>query len=137
MTTPPPDQQPPIAAAVIVHEGKVLLVKRRISEGTLSWQFPAGAIEPGETPSQAAVRETREETGLTVAPLRILGERIHPNTGRALIYVSCELIKGQAVIGDSHELSGVAWSDGASLSSYVPLGFYPAVQDYLNAALVI
>jgi ADP-ribose pyrophosphatase YjhB (NUDIX family) len=51
-----PDQ-PPIAAAIIVRDGKVLLVRRRVREGTLSWQFPAGAIEADETPGQAAIRE--------------------------------------------------------------------------------
>ena len=54
--------EPAIAAAVIAHEGKVLLVKRRVKEGSLSWQFPAGAIETGESATQAATREAKEET---------------------------------------------------------------------------
>ena len=46
-----------IAAAVIVSKGTVLLIRRRTAEGQLSWQFPAGMVEPGETPADAAVRE--------------------------------------------------------------------------------
>lgn len=42
-------RQPGVAAAVIVHEGRVLMVRRRVSEGSLSWQFPARKVEPGET----------------------------------------------------------------------------------------
>lgn len=38
--------RPAIAAAVVVHEGRVLMVRRRVSEGRLSWQFPAGEVEP-------------------------------------------------------------------------------------------
>jgi 8-oxo-dGTP diphosphatase len=61
VTTPGSEEQA-IAAAIIARGGSVLLVKRRASEGKLSWQFPAGAIEEGESPEDAAVREAREET---------------------------------------------------------------------------
>lgn len=64
--------QPTIAAAVIVEDGRVLTVRRRVEEGQLSWQFPAGAIEPGKSEEDAAVRETREETGLTVRAIKPL-----------------------------------------------------------------
>ena len=37
------------------------------------WSLPAGAIDPGETPAQAIVREVREETNLRVNPTRIVG----------------------------------------------------------------
>jgi 8-oxo-dGTP diphosphatase len=40
-----------IAAAVIVSNGRVLLVRRRVQEGRLSWQFPAGKVELGESES--------------------------------------------------------------------------------------
>ncbi|HEY0636357.1 MAG TPA: NUDIX hydrolase [Pseudonocardiaceae bacterium] len=135
MSTTPDGPAPAIAAAIITHEGKVLLVKRRVSEGTLSWQFPAGAIEAGETPGQAAVREAKEETGLTVAESKILGERVHPNTGRTMIYVACDVIEGTAVVGDQDELSEFVWADRGSLTGYVPSGFYPAVQEHLDAVL--
>ncbi len=50
--------------------GRVLLVK---DAETGVWLAPGGSIEPDESPADAAVREMWEETGLTVAPLRILG----------------------------------------------------------------
>ncbi|MEO8194937.1 MAG: NUDIX domain-containing protein [Gemmatimonadales bacterium] len=39
------------------------------------WQLPKGLIEPGETPEQAAVREVREEAGITARPERLM-ERV-------------------------------------------------------------
>lgn len=127
--------RPPIAAAVIVQDGKVLLVKRRVKEGSLSWQFPAGEVEPGETGSQAAVREVHEETGLTVAEGKVLGERVHPNTGRTMIYVACDVVDGVASVVDDEELVEVAWSSGKELTEYVPYPFYGPVQEHLDASL--
>jgi 8-oxo-dGTP diphosphatase len=72
------------AAAIIVDNGKVPLVWRRVAEGELSWQFPAGEVESGETVEDAAVREAFEETGLTVRAVKLLGERVHPTTGRTM-----------------------------------------------------
>ncbi len=56
---------PRVAAAVIVHEGRVLIAKRKTGdpfEGR--WEFPGGKIDPGESPEQALRRELREELGV-------------------------------------------------------------------------
>jgi 8-oxo-dGTP diphosphatase len=128
-------EQPTIAAAIIVANGKVLLVRRRISEGELSWQFPAGAVESGETPEVAAVRETYEETGLNVEVSKRLGERVHPSTGRAMVYVACDVIAGTAIVGDEEELDEIEWCDRAALVEHVPYPFYGPVQEYFDATL--
>ncbi len=137
MTESAPDSPPapPIAAAVIVKDGRVLLVQRRVKEGSLSWQFPAGAVEDGESPGEAAVRETREETSLTVTETKMLGERIHPATGRTMIYVACDVVNGEAQVADEAELADFVWSDREQLAEYVPHGFYDRVQEYLDYAL--
>jgi len=131
----PATEEPAIAAAVIAHEGKVLLVKRRVKEGSLSWQFPAGAVEAGESASQAATREAKEETGLTVADSEVLGERVHPATGRTMIYVACDLLAGDAQVADEEELSEFAWLRRSQLAEYVPYGFFEPVQKHLDAVL--
>ena len=137
VTEPAPGSPPapPIAAAVIVKGGRVLLVQRRVKEGSLSWQFPAGAVEEGESPGQAAVRETKEETGLTVSETEILGQRVHPATGRTMIYVACQVMNGEARVADEDELADFVWSDREGLTRYVPYGFYEPVQQYLGKAL--
>jgi 8-oxo-dGTP diphosphatase len=131
----PMNDRPPIAAAVIVDDGRVLLVRRRVEEGVLSWQFPAGKVEPGESGSQAAVRETREETGLAVQAVGGLGERIHPDTGRMMLYIACEILDGTAHVASTDEVAEVAWCDRLSLSTYVPYPLYGPVQEYLDGNL--
>lgn len=85
------------------------LVRRRVPEGTLSWQFPAGELEPGESAEDAAVRETREEVGLVVAPQATIGGRVHPVTGRWWIYVGCCTVRSTATVVDSDELAELIW----------------------------
>lgn len=135
MSEPANTPPPAIAAAIIVQAGKVLLVRRRVNEGTLSWQFPAGAVEPGETPAQAAVREIAEETHLTVAPVESIGERVHPLTGRKIVYLVCQVVSGQATVGDKDELAEVTWASHADLPALVPHGLFETVQAYLDRTL--
>lgn len=59
--------------AIIVENGQVLLVKRGHPPLAGEWSIPGGVLEVGELLKEAAVREAREETGLTVEAGEILG----------------------------------------------------------------
>lgn len=131
----PDDQRPPIAAAVITQDGAVLLVRRRVKEGSLSWQFPAGEVERGESPEDAAAREANEETGITVDNGMRLGERVHPNTGRTMIYVAFDSAEGEARVVDEEELDSFAWVKHHELKTYVPYPFFSPVQAHLDTTL--
>lgn len=132
---PHDDNRPTIAAAVITIDDRVLLVRRRVAEGTLSWAFPSGSQEPGESAAQAAAREAREEVGLEVTAHQVLGERIHPATGRHMVYVSCRAAGGEAHIADIDELAGLAWCRLDELDEYVPHGLFPPVNEHLRRSL--
>lgn len=58
--------------AVVVHEGRVVLIRRGKEPLYGRWIVPGGTVELGETLEQACVRELREETGLEVRPLELL-----------------------------------------------------------------
>lgn len=61
-------RDPKVAVAIFVSQGdKVLLVKRGMDPGRGKWALPAGFVDYGEDPREAAVREVEEETGLRVA----------------------------------------------------------------------
>lgn len=61
------------AAIVLLQDNKIALIERQRS-GQHYFTFPGGHVEPGETPEQAAVRETKEELGLDVSVRRLLAE---------------------------------------------------------------
>ncbi len=64
---------PKIACGTIPeYEGRIVLIRRKIDPRAGYWSFPCGFMEVDETTQQAAVRETKEETGLDVA----LGEHL-------------------------------------------------------------
>ncbi|WP_318201073.1 NUDIX hydrolase [Streptomyces sp. SCL15-4] len=127
--------KPGISAAIITSGDRVLMVRRRVKEGELSWQFPAGGIEEGETPEEAAVRETLEETGLKVEAVSLIGQRVHPKTGREMSYTACRVIDGEAHVADEDELDSVAWVTLAEIPGLVPYGLYEPVQKYLDSEL--
>jgi ADP-ribose pyrophosphatase YjhB (NUDIX family) len=57
----------------ITESGELVLLRRGIEPGRGSWAQPGGFLEIDETVHQAAVRETREETGLLIEPGEIIG----------------------------------------------------------------
>lgn len=99
-----------IAAAVVTYSGRVLLIRRAVAEGTLSWQFPAGKMQPGERAEEAAMREVAEETGVEVTVTRLLGERFHPATGSRIAYVACSAADATARVAAPREVAEVRWA---------------------------
>jgi NADH pyrophosphatase NudC (nudix superfamily) len=124
-----PEHQPVVAAIVTSHLG-VLAGKR--NDGKPPWTFIAGEIEPGESQVDAAVREVKEETGLEVqAGHHEIGRRVHPHTGRLMIYLACTPVEGTDVfVGDEEELAEVRWLSLAEVDSLMP-GVFEPVREHL------
>jgi 8-oxo-dGTP diphosphatase len=52
--------------ALIVHEGRLVLVRRGVDPGKGRWSIPGGVVDIGEKVREAAVREAEEECGLNI-----------------------------------------------------------------------
>lgn len=59
------------AKVIVEYEGKFLIIRNSYGHKTLS--FPGGRIDRGETPLEAAVRETKEEVGINPKQIRYIG----------------------------------------------------------------
>ena len=74
--------RPGVAAVIFTPEG--VLLQRRDDNGL--WGLPGGGVEPGESVTQALVREVREETGLEVEPRRLIGVYSAPEHHQIITY---------------------------------------------------
>ncbi len=90
---------PKVAAAVLLEQdGRVLLVKRNNEPFRGLWTLPAGFINGGEDPAEAAARECLEETGLSVRVTRVLdiiSGKEHPRGADFIIVYQASVIGGE------------------------------------------
>jgi ADP-ribose pyrophosphatase YjhB (NUDIX family) len=125
------------STAIVRDPGGRILLHRRSDFDV--WGLPGGVLEPGESPSSCAIRETLEETGLRIRPTRlaaVLSSPEHsvryPNGDQAQQvspYLVCEVIGGQIHSYDS-ESSAVAFFDPDALPEVFPwyrLAIYQAL----------
>ena len=99
----------PGVAAVIQNGAGQILLQRRSDNGL--WGLPGGSVEIGESVQDAIVREVREETGLSVEVMRLIGVYSDPriqivrySDGNVVHYIStlfaCRIVAGDLRTGD-------------------------------------
>lgn len=85
--------------ALVPYRGGLVLVRRGIEPGYGLWVVPGGFVDLGERVEEAVVRETQEETGLTVRVERLLNVHSYRHSRTVVVsyvtaYVSGELTRG-------------------------------------------
>lgn len=73
----------------VIHEGRLLMVRRASRRGHGNWQIPGGFMEPDETIEAAVVREVAEEAGVQAEVIGVLGmrNRYDPENGNSMYIV--------------------------------------------------
>jgi 8-oxo-dGTP diphosphatase len=110
-----PEQPLVGVGAIIIENSRVVLVKRAHPPLQAQWSIPGGVLEVGELVREAAVREAREETGLTVEPGQLLGvyDRVLRDPGGRVQYhyvlvdFLCRRVSGELQAAD--DAAAVRW----------------------------
>ncbi|WP_298334209.1 NUDIX domain-containing protein [Ferrimicrobium sp.] len=126
---------PSAVALVERHSGELLLVRQA---DMADWSLPGGAIELGETPTQAVVREVAEETGLDIEEVELVTVvggpryRVVYASGDQVEYTSAiyrsRCRADQEPVPDGVELAELCWCPPERLDEY---SMIPYVQNLL------
>jgi 8-oxo-dGTP pyrophosphatase MutT (NUDIX family) len=139
----------PGVAAIVRDASERVLFMHRADDGR--WGLPAGAIDPGESPVDAIVREVREETGLVVRPTRIAGvfgglgfRHRYPNADEVewtVAVFECEVVGGTLAPqdGEALELRYFAAEDAPTLQLPYPRTLFdpPSLRGATRATLFL
>nr|WP_245775748.1 NUDIX domain-containing protein [Saccharopolyspora flava] len=107
--------RPVVVGTALVHEGRLLAQQRGYPAAHAGrWELPGGRVEPGETESDAVVRECREELDVEVRPTGRLGTDVPLDNGMLLRIHTAELVDaGQVPRAVEHR--EVRWLTAADL----------------------
>lgn len=133
----PSKERPKVGVGVIImHKGKILLGKRKSSHGSGSWSFPGGHLEFGEEPEDCAVRETLEETGVTLKNLRrcTYTNDIFEKEGKHYItlYIISELDSGMPEVMEPDKCEEWRWFEWNSLPEPLFIPIQNLIKDGFN-----
>lgn len=113
---------PKVAVAVLVEDDhRVLLVQRSGEPQRGLWTLPAGFVDAGEDPLEAARRECREETGLEVNVIElvdVISGQEHPRGAHIFIVYRAEITGGELQAADDADGAGFF-----SIDALPPLAF--------------
>ena len=79
-----------VFAAIFDDKGRILCV--RMNYASRRWTTPGGRVEPGESPNDALTREVREETGLEVEAVELLGAYAKPYKDDVVLSMRARII---------------------------------------------
>lgn len=105
---------PSVGVGTIITKGEeVLLLKRKRVHGAGSWSTPGGHLEFGESLEECAIRETKEETGVSITDVkfRAVTNDVFEESGKhyITIWMQGKYSSGKAVINAAYEMADIGW----------------------------
>jgi 8-oxo-dGTP diphosphatase len=117
------------AAAVVDRDGRLLLVRENYDRRR--YTFPGGAVEPGESPLDAVVRETLEETGVEVEVESVVG-LYRLVSGLTVTLFRCSIVDGVPACPESGEIADLGWFDPEAIPHPISNILHHALADVVS-----
>lgn len=121
-----------IAIGILKKDDHVLMVKRKIPEGNLIWQFPTGMIKPYNDATETVIKEVFNETGIEAKVIELLGKRFFIETGVFCYYFALEYVSGELKNGDTNENEEVGWVHLKEYKNLITSDIFTKVKKYLS-----
>ncbi len=118
--------------ALVPYQGGVVMVRRAIEPGYGLWVVPGGFVDLGEIVEEAVVRETQEETGLTVQVVRLLRVHSYRHSRTVVLSYITECVSGELTVGDEELEVRVFTPDEVPWEEIAFSSTRDALREYLN-----
>ena len=106
-----------VAGCIILDQQSRILLLHRSTHKRQQWEIPGGKIEPGESAEQAAIREIKEELGVDVKIIKMLGSKEFTEDGRTWHYTwfEAQIQKGEPKVMEVQTFNELRYFDFAWL----------------------
>jgi 8-oxo-dGTP diphosphatase len=124
-----------VAGTLFTLDGRVVLLRRGVEPSLGKWVFPGGFVDRGESVTDAAIRETKEESCLDVRLDSIVGVYSYAGSPNVIVVYAAEVTGGKLDAGD--ESTEAATFDAREIP-WDDLGFHStreALKDYIRVYL--
>jgi ADP-ribose pyrophosphatase YjhB (NUDIX family) len=126
----------PASAVLLERPGEsgteILLLRRAVEPGLGAWDLPAGYLDPGESFEQAAIRETREESGIQVELTRLRGVYHSPAANAVTAVFVARAIDPGAGVSIDFESSEHAWVARSEVADWLARIAFPSMSAAVN-----
>jgi 8-oxo-dGTP diphosphatase len=117
---------------------KILLIKRKTIPFRNYWALPGGRMDPGETIEQTIVREVKEETGLDVEVVSVVGEYVEKGAREGVeyeYYPTCFVVKpvGGELLKQDSEIQELKAFNLNDLPKSLAFEHEKMIKDWLHA----
>ncbi len=121
-------------AVAVRKDGKILLIKRDIEPMKGDWALPGGYLGWDETTAECALRELKEETGLTGKNPQLLGiydDLVRDVDGRQNVGLA-HVVEAEGDVGELDEVSEVAWFAPENVPKELAFDHKKMIEDYIG-----
>ena len=129
------EERPKVGVAVLIEkDGKILMGKRKSSHGEGTWCLPGGHVEFGEKLIDAAIRETKEESGLKVSDLELISVTDDIMYGKHYVTIAfkASVINGEPALRQIEKFLELRWFDINDLPDPLFIAAKNVLNNYLS-----
>lgn len=119
-----------VACSIVQMDGKIVLLRRAMSPERGKWVFPGGYVDRGEKVETAAIREAKEECGIDIRLINLLGVYSYPGYLEVVAVYLAEYVSGVLVAGDENMQSMLVGPDDIPWEDLAFQSTRDALKDY-------